>query len=414
MRGNNYKPSQLANTHEAIENGENIHNSDTASQLDWNIDIQPKPPTFTTSSPANAAATMTASPSTIATPIWAWFLLIASLLSVSSAGVAFAMMQGVPPITLAAWRLQFTSLLLVTAAFFQWRGMDSDLKQKSLDHKSWLAGSGTALAVHFACWVASVQLTSLTHSLLFVSATPVLLAVLTLIRKQPISAGEIGGTALGFLGTLVLASSAASEEEVTVVGDLLALSASAAVIPYLLIGRKLRAFMPLFIYAAPVTLLAALQLTLASLLVEGSKIFSAGSGGVFGWVASTHFFPFVLYLGIVPGIVGHTGINALLIYMHPLIITLVLNVEPPVGAIMGYFLGVASAPGWLTYAGGVLILISTCAVSYASSVREKKDRGKVVAAAEVEAVFVGRLDDDDEEEEEEHGLLSRNTNRNTT
>jgi drug/metabolite transporter (DMT)-like permease len=286
--------------------------------------------------------------------------------------------------------------------------MGTDLKEQTINNKIWLAGSGTALAIHFACWVASVQRTSLTHSLLFVSATPVLLALLTLIRRQPISVGELYGTALGFIGTLVLSSSAVSEEEVTVLGDLLALSASAAVIPYLLIGRKLRSWMPLFIYAAPVTLLAAFQLTLAAILVEGSKCFVSGSGGVFGWAGSMHFLPFVLYLGLVPGIIGHTGINALLKYMHPLIITLVLNVEPPVGAVMGYLVGVSNAPGWLTYAGGVLVLLSTCVVSYGSSLRDEKERGRVVAAAaaaEVEAVFVGRLDET-EENGEEHRLLA--------
>jgi drug/metabolite transporter (DMT)-like permease len=397
MRGNNYQPSHRAENTEALEYGLDNEKSYTTTQFSWDTDSQPKPPIFT--SPAATATT------TIATPLWAWGLLVASLLSVSSAGVAFAMMRGVPPITLAAWRLQFTSLLLVTAALFQWRGTDSDVKERTLENKSWLAGSGTALAIHFACWVASVQLTSLTHSLLFVSATPVLLAVLTLIRRQPISAGELWGTALGFIGTVVLASSAVSEEEVTVLGDLLALSASAAVLPYLLIGRKLRSWMPLFIYAAPVTLLAAIELTIAAILFEGAKIFTAGGGGVFGWAGSLHFLPFVLYLGLVPGIIGHTGINALLKYMHPLIITLVLNVEPPVGAVMGYLIGVSGAPGWLTYAGGILILLSTCVVSYASNLREEKDRGRAVAAAEVEAVFVGTLDDE-EEDGEEHRLLS--------
>lgn len=291
--------------------------------------------------------------------------------------------------------------------------MGWDLKVQTLNKKIWLAGSGTALAIHFACWVASIQRTSLTHSLLFVSATPLLLVLSTLIGRQPVSVGELYGTALGCIGTLILASSAVSEEEVTVLGDLLALSASVAVIPYLLIGRKLRSWMPLFIYAAPVTLLAACQLTLAAIIVEGSNFFTVGSGGVFGWMGSMHFLPFVLYLGFVPGIIGHTGINALLKYMHPLIIALVLNIEPPVGAVMGYLVGVSDAPGWLTYAGGVLILFSTCVVSYASSVREENETGKVVApaaaAAEVEAAFVGRLDGA-EEVGEEHRLLATHRN----
>lgn len=154
--------------------------------------------------------------------------------------------------------------------------------------------------------------------------------------------------------------------------------------------------MPLFIYAAPVTLLGATELTIAA-LAEGSRFLHSGAGGLFGWAASLHYLPYVIYLGIVPGIIGHTGINALLKYMNPLIITLVLNVEPLVGSVMGYLLGVAPAPGIFTYLGGLLILASTGVVSLASNKREEAARGKKVATAEVEAVFVGRLDDEDEE-----------------
>lgn len=172
-------------------------------------------------------------------PMWTWLLLCASLMAVSSAGVAFAMIREVPPITLAAWRLQMTSVLLVIAAAVQWTSLDAATKADTLRHSTLalIAGSGTSLAVHFGCWVASVELTSLTHSLLFVSATPVLLAIVTWLRRQPISSGELWGTALGCVGTIILATSAISEEDVTVVGDIAALMASGALIPYLLIGK---------------------------------------------------------------------------------------------------------------------------------------------------------------------------------
>lgn len=42
----------------------------------------------------------------------------------------------------------------------------------------------------------------------------------------------------------------------------------------------------------------------------------------------------------------------LLRWMDPLLISLALNLEPLVGSVIGYFLGVASAPGVWTYAGG--------------------------------------------------------------
>ena len=54
-------------------------------------------------------------------PWFAWTLLGASLLAVSSAAVVFASIPDVPTFTLAAWRLQLTALLLTPAAIHQYR-----------------------------------------------------------------------------------------------------------------------------------------------------------------------------------------------------------------------------------------------------------------------------------------------------
>lgn len=75
-----------------------------------------------------------------------------------------------------------------------------------------LAASGVCLAFHFGLWVYSVQATSLTHSLLFVSATPLFLAGGTCLLGRPISAGELGGTAVGLAGGVLLATAAARSD----------------------------------------------------------------------------------------------------------------------------------------------------------------------------------------------------------
>ena len=41
-----------------------------------------------------------------------------------------------------------------------------------------------------ATWVYAIQSTSLAHAMLFISVTPVLLAVGALVLRQPISAGQ--------------------------------------------------------------------------------------------------------------------------------------------------------------------------------------------------------------------------------
>ncbi len=121
---------------------------------------------------------------------------------------------------------------------------------------SWrkMAVAGTGLAFHFGLWVTAVQTTSLPHALLFVSATPVVLAAAALARRVPLSRGELAGTAGAMLGAGVLVSDARSDTQVTLLGDLFALGAAAVFAVYLSIGSELRSWLPLFLYAVPVRL----------------------------------------------------------------------------------------------------------------------------------------------------------------
>ncbi len=45
--------------------------------------------------------------------------------------------------------------------------------------------------------------------------------------------------------------------------------------------------------------------------------------------------PLRRYLAVVPGIVGHTGLNTVLKYLSPLVISLSTTTEPLIGACMG-------------------------------------------------------------------------------
>lgn len=47
----------------------------------------------------------------------------AQVFAVSSAATVFQLMAEVPPITLASWRLQLTTLILAAGAAWQWRGL---------------------------------------------------------------------------------------------------------------------------------------------------------------------------------------------------------------------------------------------------------------------------------------------------
>ncbi|BDA43498.1 hypothetical protein COCOBI_04-5100 [Coccomyxa sp. Obi] len=306
-------------------------------------------------------------------PWWAWVLLAAAVVAVSSAATAFRSMEEVPPLTLAAWRLQLTAMLLFPGAVIQYRKLAPALQVEALQSGLLMLASGLSLAFHFALWVWGIDHTSLTHALLYVSITPILITTGMWVMNKPLSRGENIGTGIGAFGGLSLAFSGVKEGEVTLVGDLACVIASVAVIAYLSIGRHLRAWMPLFVYAFPVTGSAAGFLTVSAVSFGGASVTSPGATGVAGWIMSKYLVG-VVYLAVIPGILGHTSFNALLKYLHPLAIALPLTLEPVIGSIIGYLVGVTSPPHMLTYVGGAVLLAAVVLVTVSGYQRERKER----------------------------------------
>jgi hypothetical protein len=64
-------------------------------------------------------------------------------------------------------------------------------------------------------------------------------------------------------------------------------------------------------------------------------------------------------------------LNLILKWLDPLVVTLALNLEPLIGSIIGFLMGVASPPGVWTYAGGACLLVATAVVSIAADRRER-------------------------------------------
>jgi len=324
-------------------------------------------------------------------PLWAWAQLAAAVLAISTAGVAFDRLPEVPPLRLASWRMQATSAVLLVGARREWRAADAPARAFALrrDTLARLAVSGTCLGAHFGLWVAGLQSTSLSHSLLLVSCTPLFLAFGASALGFAVSRGELAGAALGVAGVALVAfdrrTSATNLERVTWQGDVLSLGAAVAIIGYMHIGAELRKTMPLFLYAFPVTSISAAFLSFAAVVV-GEPTSTDGDGpwllDVFGWALASppsrllRRFAVVSYLALGPGLIGHTGYNAVLRHVTPLVVSTALAFEPALGSALGYFLGVADAPGAQTILGGAAVVCAVATVIAASARRHEDVFGR--------------------------------------
>ena len=159
--------------------------------------------------------------------------------------------------------------------------------------------------------------------------------------------------------------------QVTLVGDFSAFLTAVFFCGYIIIGAHLRKWLPIFLYATPVTGFAALLLSTAALVVGEATWTGAGNTGLFGWITDKAYLPKILYLAVIPGIIGHTGFNALLKWMPALLITLALTIEPLIGTFIGWSVGLAQIPGVWTYSGGGVLLVSTVVVVVAGDRRQQ-------------------------------------------
>ena len=297
-----------------------------------------------------------------ATPRWVWGLLAAAVVGVSSAGALFQHVDAVPPLLRASWRLQLTSVVLLPFFLMQWRTVEGHVREDYSTSRTWrlLVLSGLALAAHFGTWVASLDATSLTHSLLFVTAHP-LVIVLGMAALAPVLSNvrqplrrETWGAVLCFFGagvTLLDAGSSQGDQTVTVWGDALAFSGAVFVVGYIVVGRVLRTWMPIFLYAFPVTLIAAVLLVPASWALEPDF----ATFGVFGWTDPA-FFGWFLLLACLAGLLGHTGLNTCLRYISPLVVSVAVTLEPVLGSLIGWLFFDAGIPGQWTWVGGAVLM----------------------------------------------------------
>ena len=112
--------------------------------------------------------------------------------------------------------------------------------------------------------------------------------------------------------------------------------------------------MPLFVYAFPVTFISACLLSLISIVLESPA--STIGAHPLGWVDASYLLP-VSALALGAGLLGHTGLNASLKWMPPIVVSVGLLFEPILGTAIGYVVLGELEIGIWTPIGGVMMII---------------------------------------------------------
>lgn len=238
-------------------------------------------------------------------------------------GPLIRLTDGVPAVVVAFWRTFIGAAVLLPFAL---RSHRAEMRQ--LGRISWMhtVGTGVILAVHFAAWISSVNLTTVASSALIASSNPVFVAIGSYVLGERLRSRAWLGIVMAVGGGSLVAADGISIAG-TGKGELLALIGAAASAAYFLMGRKLRDRLSAVSYSAIVFSVCALVLMVWG-IAGGLEFFDHPAGK---WAA-------ILAIAAGPQLIGHTTFNHLLPHLGATKVAI---------AIMGEPVGSALIAGWL-------------------------------------------------------------------
>ncbi len=262
----------------------------------------------------------------------------------STAAILIRLAQGAGAhsLVIAAWRLFFATLILAPIVGFKCR---DDLRALTRREVIALFVSGVFLAIHFASWITSLAYTSVAVSVVLVSTYPIFVGLVSqwLFREKP-SRQMVAAMVVTLAGSIVIGLGDWGKGTHRLWGDVLALIGAGAGAGYFLIGRRMRARLPLLVYVFPVYGTAAVTLMIWMLISVSSPTPQDPQAWI--WI-------FLMTLG--PQLLGHSSLNWALRYLSATYVTLATLLEPIGSALLAWWVLGEIPSIWAIFGGGVTL-----------------------------------------------------------
>lgn len=323
-------------------------------------------------------------------PVIGYLLLLSSLFTISSVGVALDMVDHVvTPVIRIFWRNTATSIATFPfAVMILWRGRDEPCRPHWKVLAPPIILAGVAYAFFLGSFVAALSKTSVGHATLFNNAHSMLLVFWKLVRWKPVAPFEALGAAIGVVGGGITAMETTGGGPDIVspsaAGDLIALAGAAGGALYFTLAKKVRPHLHLLVFLCGLTATSAVTLLIV-MLVSGQELSLSTDpyNGIFGWLTpSINRLLVVLYLAFVCDGIGTMGYIGVMKYFDPIVVSVVCLVEPIVATAQGIVMGVDAMPGLSTFVGATLVIGGTFLVLRSQSHKtEKVDATEAVLAS---------------------------------
>lgn len=278
----------------------------------------------------------------------AYMVLAFGLLASSFAAILIRLAQdaSIPSLLIAAGRLTIATLILTPLTL---RNHWHDIQRLTRRDFGLIGLSGAFLALHFVTWITSLELTSVLVSVVLVSTSPLWIAVLERIFLHAhLSNKVLLGLLAAIAGGIIISLPTGGPVRLgsnPLLGGLMALAGAAAIAVYLVIGRSVRAKLPLLPYIWLVYGIAAI-ITSAVVLLTGTPVLGHEPQG----------YVWVLAVALIPQLIGHSAFNFALRHLPATLVGVIGQLEPAGSTVMAMVL-FDEIPGPLQLVGGVIVVL---------------------------------------------------------
>ena len=273
------------------------------------------------------------------------FLLLLLGVVACSTSVIFIKKSGVDPVLLAAFRLSIAAVVL--APLFV-RDLRRHRREMTWRHLLDSAIPGIALALHFVTWIIGARMTPAANSSLIVNLVPVVMPLfLWAFVRERLTWREVAATAVAACGFAGLMAADFRISGAHFRGDLVCFGSMLLFAAYMALARRYRHHPSVSLYIVPLyAAAAAASFAVSPWLAEFEPI---------DWAAE---WPWVLALGIVPTVVGHSLLNNAMRHLRGQVVSLMVMSQFVFAGIFAYLV-LHEIPDWTFYPASALLVVAS-------------------------------------------------------
>jgi drug/metabolite transporter (DMT)-like permease len=261
------------------------------------------------------------------------------------------------PFVITCLRMWIGAATVLLVALVQGRGRLRSGGRLSALEWARFAGWGLVAALHFVFYIASLDYTTVAHSLALVYTSPIWVSLCSwLFLGEPLPRAKWVGILVTLVGMGVLSGFEPGWTPRMLIGDAMALGSAITFGLYSVAGRSQRDRYPLWRYAGTVYAMAGLWLLPLAGWAWTRQVQVTGIPEHVGAALLS-----VLVLGVFPLGIGHTLYNAALRRTHPTRVNIVATQEVTGGVLLSWWL-LGEVPTLNALAGAVIMLLGVIQV----------------------------------------------------